>query len=78
LGYFFGVRSNTITVRLKPPLTRAKLRAVAGGNLNRWANEVFAQALAERPPGPARWTRWLRAPGRAISQEEINRWCEAE
>jgi hypothetical protein len=39
--------TETITIRLRKDLSRARLKQAARGNLNAWANDLFARALQD-------------------------------
>lgn len=74
-----GMKAQRLTVSLSPPVTLSAIKAVAGGNVSGWANELFARALASPRATPAaRWTRWLRESGRRLTPAEIERLCDAE
>lgn len=73
------MKRETITVLLRPPVNKAALVIASGGNLSRWANRVFSEALAAPRSVPApRWARWLKQSGRELAWTEIEALCDAE
>lgn len=73
------MKPQLLTVSLKPPVSKAAIRAAANGNVSRWANALFAKALAESgPQARPRWTRWLKEKGRPLTQADIDRYCDVE